>query len=105
MGNVQLVIDVITPLGFQAICSADYWERITTIKHPPMRGQQNEVAKTLSDPDEIRQSVADPDVLLFHRRVSRRWICAVVRRQESMGYLITAYPADKVKRGELVWKK
>ena len=47
----------------------------------------------------------DDNVLLFHRRSGERWICAVVKRAGNMGYLITAYPADRIKRGELLWTR
>jgi hypothetical protein len=70
-----------------------------------MRGQIEQVKRTLSEPDEVRRSVRDPDVLLFHRRVEQRWYCAVARRTADTGFLITAYPADKVKQGELLWTK
>jgi hypothetical protein len=56
-------------------------------------------------PDEIRRSTKDADVLLFHRRDDRRWVCAVARYNGTVGFLITAYPADAVKRGDLVWTR
>lgn len=99
------VIDVPTPLGFRVVCTADYWHRISTIKHPPMRDRLSDVIETLANPDEVRRSVNDPEVLLFHRRVTPRWVCAVVRRAGEIGYLITAYPADRIKQGGLVWTK
>ncbi len=105
MAQSALVIDVLTPLGFRVVCSAEYWERIVTIKHPPMRGRLTEVVATLSEPDEVRRSVNDPEVLLFHRVVMPRWVCAVVKRSGGIGYLITAYPADRIKRGDVVWTK
>lgn len=101
----DLVLDVLTPLGFRVLCSAETWSRITTIKHPPMRDRLADVERTLADPDEVRRSVNDADVLLFHRRMPPRWVCAVVRRSADVGYLITAYPADRIKRGDLLWTK
>jgi hypothetical protein len=98
-------VDVQTPLGFRVICSESYWERITTIKHPAMRHRLEDVRNTLMAPDEVRSSVSDPNVLLFHRSVRPRWVCAVVKRAEDIGYLLTAYPADKIKQGEVVWTK
>ncbi len=83
--------------------SAEYWTRISTIKHPPMRERLAEVVATLADPDEVRRSVNDPEVLLFHRRVTPRGVCAVVKRAGGIGYLITAYPADRIKRRDAVW--
>ena len=101
----MLVIDVMTPLGFRVVCTSEYWQRITAIKHPPMKGRLADVALTLSDPDEVRRSVGDPLVLLFHRRSAPRWVCAVVKKGDGIGYLITAYPADKIKSGEVLWTK
>jgi hypothetical protein len=37
--------------------------------------------------------------------VTPRWVSAVVKRADDIGYLLTAYPADKIKQGEAVWKK
>jgi hypothetical protein len=105
MAQPILVIDVLTPLGFRVVCTGEHWERITTIKHPPMRGRISEVIATLSEPDVVRRSVHDPNVILFHREVAPRWVCAVVKRADGIGYLITTYPADKVKSGELLWTK
>jgi hypothetical protein len=100
-----LAVDVQTPLGFRVTCSESYWERITAIKHPAMRNRLEEVRQTLLDPDEVRRSVSSPNVLLFHRQASTRWVCAVVKNVNQNGYLLTAYPADKIKHGELLWKK
>jgi len=101
----SLAVDIRTPLGFRVICSERYWERITAIKHPAMRGKLEQVLETLAKPDEIRLSISDSNVLLFHRRTVPRWVCAVVKRGDSIGFLLTAYPADKVKQGEVVWTK
>jgi len=32
-------------------------------------------------------------------------VCGVVKKDGPMGYLITAYPADKIKRGDVIWTK
>ncbi len=34
----------------------------------------------------------------------KRWLCAVAKRLEGEGFLITAYVTDAVKIGESVWK-
>jgi hypothetical protein len=99
------VLDVLTPLGFRVRCSAAYWELIVSIKHPAMQNRLNDVRRTLEEPDEIRRSVRDADVLLFHRHVSPRWVCAVAKRSGDTGHLITAYPADTVKKGDVIWTK
>ena len=46
----------------------------------------------------------DHDVLLFYKTVdSRRWVCAVCKRLNGDGFLITAYPTDAIKEGDRIW--
>jgi hypothetical protein len=70
-----------------------------------MRGRLFEVARTLTDPDEIGRSRSKPRDRLFHLRSGSRWVCSVVRRAHPAFRLISAYPADKMKQGELLWRK
>ena len=95
---------VFTPLGFSVRTTANYWALIET-KHPRLRGWLSEVAHTLRVPDEIRHSQHDPAVYLFYRADQRRYLCAVVKRVNGEGFLITAYPCDKIKEGEVIWPK
>ncbi len=83
-----------------------YWELIITVKHPVMAGRENDVKDALQNPSEIRQSKGDAAVYLFYKpeRVGR-WVCAVARQLNGDGFLITAYPTDAVKEGQLVWPK
>jgi hypothetical protein len=78
---------------------------IVSEKHPVLAGHEAEVKETLSDPDEIRRSRKDAQVLLFYRRQRPRWLCAAVRRTDGAGFLITAYPTDAVKAGETIWTR
>jgi hypothetical protein len=73
-----------------------------------MADRLEEVKQTLTEPDEIRQSLSDPTVLLFYRSDAsrrKRWTCAVSKRLESEGFLITAYLTDNIKEGERIWSK
>ena len=102
----ELLFEVTTPLGFNVRCSRRYWQLITTIKHPVMAGHEADVKAALQSPSEIRRSKSDAAVYLFYK-VERagRWVCAVARRQNGDGFLITAYPTDAVKEGEVIWPK
>ncbi len=81
-------------------------EVITTIKHPVMRGREDEVRQTLHDSDEIRRSHGDPDVYLLYRlERPGRWLCAVVKQLDDNGFVITSYPTDAIKAGEQVWSR
>lgn len=102
----DLVFEVLTPLGFRVRVTRSYWELIVTVKHPVMAGREGDVKETLHNPEEVRQSKSDPNVYLFYKpeRIGR-WVCAVVRRLDGDGYLITTYRTDAVKEGRRIWPK
>jgi hypothetical protein len=102
----DMLFEVPTSLGFKVRVTRAYWELIVTIKHPAMRGREADVQESLRTPDEIRRSLSDPAVYLFYRlERPERWICAVAKRLNDEGFLITTYPTDAIKGGELVWSK
>ena len=102
----DLVFEVITPLGFTVRVTRAYWELIISIKHPVMSGHESDVKETLADPDEIRVSRGDPAVYLFYKsQRASRWFCAVAKRLDSKGFLITTYPTDSIKEGEHIWPR
>jgi hypothetical protein len=100
-----LIFEVPTPLGFTVRCTHGYWQFIVAEKHPVLRGREKEVEQVLADPDEVRCSRKDSAVLLFYRGASPRWLCAVARRDDGLGFLITAYPTDMIKAGDTIWTK
>ncbi|MBC6480924.1 MAG: hypothetical protein GDA56_27245 [Hormoscilla sp. GM7CHS1pb] len=71
-----------------------------------MLGREVDVQETLRMPDEICRSREDPQVYLFYRlERPKRWLCAVAKRLNGEGFLITAYPTDAIKEGEQIWVK
>ena len=102
----ELLFEVLTPLGFRVRVTRERWNLITTVKHPVMAGREDVVRATLENPEQIRQSRSDSEVLLFYRAErSSRWVCAVAKRAADQGVLITAYPTDTIKEGTQVWPK
>ncbi|HEX8847368.1 MAG TPA: hypothetical protein VF791_22180 [Pyrinomonadaceae bacterium] len=102
----DLFFEVATPLGFRVRVTRSYWELIVTVKHPVMRGREADVQNALREPDEIRRSRTDPTVHLFYRiEQPKRWICAVTKRLDVDGFLITTFPTDAIKEGEQIWSK
>lgn len=102
----EVLFEVLTPLGFRVRVTRAYWELIVTIKHPVMAGREADVQQTLRQPDEIRSSKSDPNVYLFYKpeRIGR-WVCAVTKRLDGDGFLITTYPTDAIKEGVRIWPK
>jgi len=102
----DLFFEVSTSLGFKVRVTRNYWELIATVKHPVMRGREVDVQGVLQTPDEIRQSRSDPAVFLFYRlEQPGRWPCAVAKRLNGEGFLITTYPTDAIKEGERIWSR
>jgi hypothetical protein len=102
----EILFEVDTPLGFRVRVTVEYWNLIVTIKHPAMAGREKDVQDALQDPDEIRLSKKDSDVYLFYKpeRIDR-WVCAVTKRLNGEGFLITTYPTDAIKEGEQIWHR
>lgn len=100
----DLFFEVSTPLGFRVRVTRQYWELIVTVKHPVMSTRAADVQVASHTPDEVRRSRSAPSVLLFYRAEQLgRWLCAVVKRLNGEGFLITTYPTDAIKEGQHLW--
>ena len=55
----DLLFEVSTPLSFRVQVTRSYWELISTVKHPVMKGREKNVRETLENPDEIRKQKVD----------------------------------------------
>jgi hypothetical protein len=99
------MFEILTPLNFTVRTSAAYWQKLI-VKHPDMAELCDLVQETLRDPDEIRRSSQDPNVLLFYRsHREHRWVVAVARKLNGDGFLVTAYQTDAIKEGESIWHR
>jgi len=86
-------------------CSKSYRKFIVEEKHPVLAGLEKNVEAVLANPDEIRRSRRDPGIYLFYKGRTPRWLCAVSRLGDDSGFLVTAYPTDAIKAGDVIWKK
>lgn len=102
----EILFEVETPLGFRVRVTRAYWELIIAVKHPVMAGRETDVQETLRAPDQIRASKRDSSVFLFYKpeRIGR-WVCAVSKRLDGEGFLVTTYPTDAIKEGVRIWPK
>ncbi|MHC1635339.1 MAG: PBECR2 nuclease fold domain-containing protein [Candidatus Methanospirareceae archaeon] len=80
------------------------------VDHPEMSGQIDRIQETLLNPDIIVRSRTDPEVELFYRYydntpVTEKYLCVVVKVLTEDIFIITAYFTDKIKRGEVLWKR
>ncbi|MEW6376360.1 MAG: DUF4258 domain-containing protein [Thermodesulfobacteriota bacterium] len=93
-----------TPLNVEVRTTTGYWDYLITMKHPVMKGKEDMVKAALQFPDEIRQSKTDKDVFLYYKQFDKLY-CVVVKHIGMEGFLITAYPTDKVKEGDSIWTR
>jgi len=95
-----------TPLGFRVRVDRARWELIVAETHPARAGHEAGVEEALENPDEVRQSKTDTLVFLFYKaEKAKRWVCAVTKKSDGEGFLITAYPTDAIKEGTKIWPK
>ena len=100
----RIYFEVKTPLNIEVRTTVTYWEYLIKLKHPIVKGKEDIVKTTLQFPDEIRQSRTDKDIFLYYKQ-SDRLYCIVVRHTGMEGFLIAAYPTDKVKEGDVIWTR
>lgn len=106
VGKKNILFDIKTHIGFSVHCTKQYWEFISLQKHPSLKNHLEKIKHALSDPDEIRRSKKDKNVYLFYRGFKPKWICAVAKDENgNSGFLITAYHADAIKVGDVIWTK
>lgn len=77
-----------------------------TIRHPELEGKEQEIIKTLTNADFVQESVYDKNVLLYYKLTGKGgYIVVAVKLLNNHGFIITAYIANTIKKGEIIWKK
>lgn len=71
-------------------------------RHPEMAFQMHRLAETLADPDAVRPSRSSQSVKLYYRlypdlRGRNRYVCLVVKRERTHGFILTGYLARSIK--------
>ena len=83
-------------------------ERLNHIlmKHPEMKKVGNKIRDVLSDPEYIRQSMYDDEVILYYKYFAsiKKYITVVVKTH-THSFVLTSYINDRIKRGGTLWKK
>ena len=75
--------------------------------HPEIKELLKELEGALLDPELIKRSVYNENVVLFYRHYKHiyegKYMCVVVRLDEKS--IVTAYITDRIKSGDVIWKK
>ena len=82
------------------------WKHIADT-HPELKNLLNELSGALKEPEIVKNSANDEDVVLFYRFYEHiykgKYMCVVVKLNEKL--IITAYITDRIKRGDVIWTK
>ena len=96
--------EVICKLGKRVYATKTRWSLIIKTKHLEIKGKEKEVKETLTEPDEIRQSISDDSVYLYYKNYGKLSLSVVVKHKDNEGFIITAYYADRIKEGNQIYK-
>lgn len=76
------------------------------LRHPELQGKENEIVKAVSNADFVQESVYDKNVLLYYRNIDKKeYVVVIVKVLNNHGFIITAYIANIIKKGVIIWKK
>jgi len=76
------------------------------IRHPELEGNLDYIEKTLMNADFVQESIYDKTVQLYYKTIkNKEYFVVVIKVLNNHGFIITAYIANVIKKGEIVWKK
>ncbi|MBI3538179.1 MAG: hypothetical protein HY070_11570 [Chloroflexi bacterium] len=94
-------------LGEEIFLTAQVYQ-VILVKHLEVSRFFDRVGDTLMNPDEVRKSVTDSRVRLYYRYypdvLDGKFVVVVVKRAEGI-FISTIYATDRIKEGEILWKK
>lgn len=93
--------------GNEIVLASERWEYIIT-KHPEIKPYKDKVKIVLNEPDLVKKSKRDKKVFLYYKYfeeiLSGKYLLIVVKTNKN-NFIITAYITDKIKEGEIIWRK
>ena len=98
------MFDVKCALGFHVKLTDERYFHIIT-RHPEILDKENELKAALENPEFIKRSLDDSNILLFYKASGKEYIVVVVKDAGGGGFILTAYITDFIKEGDIVWKK
>jgi hypothetical protein len=78
------------------------------LEHPEMSDREAWIEETLLSPEQVLESLFDPEVRLYYRFyrmtvVGDKYLCVVIKMNQGDAFVLTAYLTDSVKRGSRLW--
>ena len=78
------------------------------LEHPEMAGMEHRIAETLARPEQVTESLSDPEARLYYRFYMGTWVgdkhlCVVVKMAQNDAFVLTAYLVGKPIGGKRIW--
>lgn len=72
--------------------------------------QEGKIEETLKNPDIVRHSIWDKDVHLYYKLygktpLGQKYLLVGIKISNGEGFVITAFFTDRIKNGEVLWKR
>lgn len=93
--------------GNEIVLTTERRECIIT-KHPEIKPYKDKIKMVLQEPDLVKKSKRDEKVFLYYKYFEEilggKYLLVVVKINKS-NFIITAYITDRIKEGEIIWRK
>ncbi len=84
------------------------WQHIVT-EHPIMSEYREQLPTVLADPDYVKRSKRDEDVLLYYRYftdiLDGKFLLVVIKKDSQRSFILTGYVTRSIMKGESVWER
>lgn len=100
-------MDIIDRYGNRIELSNERWQHIIK-EHPEVKNCQDKLPEVVKQPDLIKHSKKDKDVLLYYRYypeiLGGKYLLVVVKIR-SRSLVLTCYVTDRIKEGDVLWQR
>ena len=80
------------------------------LNRPELLNQEDKIKEALISPELIKKSVSDDKVVIYYKHyqktpVTSKYMAVIVNITAMENFIISAYFTDRIKKGDLLWKK
>ena len=98
-----MIFNIICKLGKKIKFAEERYNHIIS-RHMEIAGKEKEIEESLTNPDFVQESKYDSKVLLYYKKLDNLYFVTVVKMLNSKGFILTAYIANIIKRGKIIWQ-
>ncbi len=95
--------EITDKFGNKIVITEERWSHIV-IRHPDMAKNYKFVEKAITNPTVVARNTFDRNINFYHKyfKELNRFVVVIINITKK--FVITAYLAESVKQGEVVWK-